>query len=57
MSGMNKSPLPPHPKVIATRTALSKRSKPSLPEVLAQAAASHRLRFGSSSNGPKPASA
>lgn len=54
LSGMSKNLLPPHPAVIATREALAKRPRPSLEQVMAQAAAGRRLRFGGSSSGQKP---
>jgi hypothetical protein len=57
MGSMIKSKLTPHPRDVATRKALAKLPPPSLELVLRQAKASHKARFGSSSNGPKPASA
>lgn len=45
---MNKPLLPPDPKIIAAREALSKRPKPSLAQVLAQAKASQKFRLSTS---------
>ena len=57
MSGMSKTPLPPHPKDVATRKALTKRPQPSLEQVLRQAEASRKFRFSGSSPGHKIPSA